>query len=50
MDTVLQSVANVGFPVALAAYLLVRMEGRLEALTGAISELTKLVEILKEQV
>ncbi|MBC9785739.1 YvrJ family protein [Heliobacterium chlorum] len=50
MDGLLQSVANVGFPVAIASYLLIRMEGRLETLSGAISELAKNVEILKEQV
>ncbi len=39
MDELLTFVAQSGFSVAVAAYLLVRMESRLEALTQAINEL-----------
>lgn len=35
----IKMVANVGFPIALAVWLLVRMERRMEALTTAICEL-----------
>ncbi|MDD4588661.1 MAG: YvrJ family protein [Heliobacteriaceae bacterium] len=45
----MQSVANVGFPVVLATYLLVRMESRLEALTTAITNLNKTVEVRRQQ-
>jgi hypothetical protein len=36
----LSAVANVGFPIAVAGYLLVRMESKMDALTAAISALT----------
>lgn len=39
VDELLTFVAQSGFSVAVAAYLLVRMESRLEALTRAIQEL-----------
>lgn len=39
MDELLTFIAQSGFSVAVAAYLLVRMESRLEALTQAINEL-----------
>lgn len=39
VEEVLTFVAQSGFSVAVAAYLLVRMESRLEALTQAINEL-----------
>ncbi|MCH1961160.1 MULTISPECIES: YvrJ family protein [Romboutsia] len=34
-------IANVGFPIALSMYLLVRIEGKLTKLTDSISELSK---------
>lgn len=30
MEEILQGIANVGFPIVVAAYLLVRIEGKLE--------------------
>ena len=33
-------VANLGFPIAISMYLLVRIEGKLQALTDSINELS----------
>ena len=41
-------IANVGFPIALSMYLLVRIEGKLQMLSDSITELSKtLVEFNK---
>lgn len=34
-------IANVGFPVAVSIYLLIRLEAKLETLTDSINELSK---------
>lgn len=41
MDEFYTLIANVGFPIAVAAYLLLRMEAKLDLLTVAISRLTE---------
>jgi hypothetical protein len=43
METLLPQIANFGFPVVLCMYLLIRIEGKLEVLTGAINELSKVI-------
>lgn len=43
MEEMLQGIANVGFPIAVAAYLLVRIEGKLESLSLSINELARVV-------
>lgn len=43
MQELLPQIANFGFPVVLSMYLLVRIEGKLEHLSGAISELTRAI-------
>jgi len=43
MEEILQGIANVGFPIAVAAYLLVRIEGKLEDLSLSIHELARVV-------
>ncbi|MDU4934846.1 MAG: YvrJ family protein [Peptostreptococcaceae bacterium] len=41
-------IANVGFPIAISMYLLVRIEGKLQMLSDSITELSKtLVEFNK---
>ncbi|MFA9398407.1 MAG: YvrJ family protein [Clostridiaceae bacterium] len=42
MDVV-NLVGNVGFPIAISIYLLVRIEGKLENLTSSIDALTKVI-------
>lgn len=49
MDEMLKIVANVGFPIAVAAWLLVRIEQRLESLTAAICELREAIVTLPRQ-
>ncbi len=43
METILQAVANVGFPIAVCSYLLIRIEGKLEILAESIAGLTSVV-------
>ena len=48
MDLDLQNlVANIGFPIALSMYLLVRIEGKLSYLTDSINELSKNILSIK---
>lgn len=41
MDALLANVANLGFPIVVSIYLLVRIEGKLDALTGSIQQLSQ---------
>ncbi|WP_440250804.1 YvrJ family protein [Clostridium sp.] len=43
----LQNIANVGFPITITIYLLVRMENKIIALTDSINKLTNVIEIIK---
>ncbi|BBB91684.1 MAG TPA: YvrJ family protein [Methylomusa anaerophila] len=43
MEQLLSYMSGYGFPMVVAAFLLVRMEGRLEKLTASISDLTKII-------
>ena len=47
MEVIEALIANVGFPVAVSIYLLVRLEGKLESLTTSINELSKNIIDLK---
>ncbi len=47
---ILQAVGSVGFPVAVATYLLVRIEGKLEDLTVGIARLTEALAGMRRQV
>ena len=47
MDEIVILVGNFGFPVAVSIYLLVRIEGKLETLSGSISELS---EVIRSQI
>lgn len=48
MDGEIQSlIANVGFPIAISMYLLVRIEGKLGKLTESINELSKNIMNIK---
>ena len=40
-------IANVGFPIAISMYLLVRIEGKLNCLTDSINELSKNITTIK---
>lgn len=43
MDQLLNYAANYGFPMIVSVFLLVRIEGKLEQLTGSINELAKVI-------
>lgn len=43
MEEIYNTVANLGFPIAVCLYLLVRIEGKLDSLTKSINELTNAV-------
>lgn len=47
MDEIYVQIANLGFPIAVSIYLLVRMEGKLNQLTGSINELSKTIAKIK---
>lgn len=44
MEEIWVQVANYGFPMVVSAYLLVRIENKLEALTMAINKLGQVME------
>lgn len=43
MEDFIQLIGNVGFPIAVSAYLLIRIEGRLMELNTAITELREAI-------
>ena len=47
MDDLVAQVANVGFPIAVSIYLLVRVEAKIESLTSSIYELAKVIEAIR---
>lgn len=45
MDSIIfQSIANLGFPIAITLYLLIRMESKIETLSNSINKLTLTIE------
>jgi hypothetical protein len=44
MEELLVQVGNVGFPIVLSMYLLVRLEGKMEQLASSILKLTAVLE------
>lgn len=45
MDEIVMLVSNVGFPIAISIYLLVRIEDKLSNLTNSFNKLSKTIEI-----
>lgn len=43
MEGLYASIANLGFPIVVSIYLLVRIEGKLDALTGSIQQLAQTI-------
>ena len=43
MDEMVSLIANLGFPIAISIYLLVRIEGKLEDLTKSLKELSQVI-------
>jgi len=49
LEELLQGVANFGFPIIVSAYLLIRMEGKMENLQKAIIDLSNAIERVSNQ-
>ncbi|HAZ37727.1 MAG TPA: YvrJ family protein [Clostridiaceae bacterium] len=47
MENIGNMIANLGFPIVLSIYLLVRVEGKLEKLTESINELSKVITSIR---
>ena len=45
MEEFAKIVANVGFPIAVAAYLLIRIEGKLDNLSTSINQLSTILSV-----
>jgi hypothetical protein len=45
MEELLKSIGNVGFPIAVAAYLLIRIESKLDNLSSSIKQLSTVISI-----
>ncbi|MBW6411685.1 YvrJ family protein [Clostridium weizhouense] len=43
MEDIIMLITNVGFPIAVASYLLIRFESKIDALTVSINALTNVV-------
>ncbi len=43
-STIFQSIANLGFPIAITLFLLIRMESKIETLSNSINKLTLTIE------
>lgn len=43
MEELVRMVANLGFPIAVSIYLLVRLEGKMDELTGSVKELSRAI-------
>ena len=43
LDELYSNIANLGFPIVISIYLLVRIEGKLNQLTESITELSKTI-------
>lgn len=41
MDDIYTMIANLGFPIAISIYLLIRIEGKMQGLTDSINDLSK---------
>ncbi len=46
MEEMFGQVANLGFPIVISIYLLVRLEGKVESLTISINDLAKSIDLL----
>lgn len=49
MDEMLKLIGNLGFPIAVAAFLLVRVEQRMDSLTAAIGELREAILMMPRE-
>lgn len=47
MDEIVALISNMGFPIAISLYLLIRIEGKLESLTTSINNLSQTINSIK---
>lgn len=47
MEEMVKLISNLGFPIAISLYLLVRIEGKLENLTISINNLSQTINSIK---
>jgi len=47
MDEFINVISNIGFPMAISLYLLIRIEGKLENLTLSINDLSQTIKSMK---
>jgi len=45
MEEFLKAVANVGFPIVVAAYLLIRIESKMDSLAASINQLSTILSV-----
>jgi flagellar biogenesis protein FliO len=45
MEDFLTAIANVGFPIAVAAYLLIRIESKMDSLSSSINQLSTILSV-----
>jgi len=48
MQELFTPIANLGFPIVLSIYLLVRLENRMENLTESLQELARSIDSMKQ--
>ncbi len=48
MEEMMGAIGNVGFPIAVSIYLLVRVESKMDRLTQSIQELSRVIEVMKK--
>lgn len=49
MDELLQSIGNFGFPMVISAYLLIRVEGKLEQVARRLSEISAIMRAARRE-
>lgn len=47
MEEIVDLISNMGFPIAISLYLLIRIEGKLESLTISINNLSQTINSIK---
>ena len=47
MEEIVALISNMGFPIAISLYLLIRIEGKLEGLTISINNLSQTINSIK---
>ena len=49
IEELFSNIANIGFPIAISCYLLVKLDNELKSLILSINELSKLIEDIKSR-